>query len=119
MKFIYQKFTKILGILVYGGIERNKHSKNHRRIAVMNILTLIGIANLIPLGYVAYRSGDYGVCILDYCLAAVKTREEKARRLLDSLTIRDRHRRLIKESLLTLFRHSEKIAGENGIDWRA
>ncbi len=56
---------------------------------------------------------------LDYSLAAVKVREEKARGLLNALSINDRYRRLIKKSLLTLFRHSEKIARQNGIDWQA
>jgi len=56
---------------------------------------------------------------LSYSLEAVKIREEKARKLLDSLSIKDQHRKLIKESLLTLFRHSERIARENGISWKA
>ena len=58
-------------MLVYGGISPKVDPKNLRRIAVMNILSLIGIANLIPLGIVAFRSGDIGVCVLDYCLVIV------------------------------------------------
>jgi signal transduction histidine kinase len=56
---------------VYGGIRSGEAPKNRRRIAVMNILTLIGIANLIPLGIVAYQSGNMGISVFDYCLVAV------------------------------------------------
>ena len=71
MNWVIRKFTKLIKILVYGGIKRNKNPKNHRRIAVMNIVSLIGIANLIPLGIAAINSENFGVSIIDFCAAIV------------------------------------------------
>ena len=50
MTLEHQKLSNLLKMLVYGGISPKVDPKNLRRIAVMNILSLIGIANLIPLG---------------------------------------------------------------------
>ena len=71
MKPLYQKISKLLHFFVFGGKKLNQNTKNHRRIAVMNILTLIGIVAMIPLGITAFQSGNLGIGIFNHCLIVV------------------------------------------------
>ena len=71
MKPFFKKIKHLLRIVALGGIKSIEHSRYKRQIGVMNIVTFIGILNLIPLGTVALRSGNLGVGIIDFSAAAV------------------------------------------------
>ncbi|MBF0570850.1 MAG: polyprenyl synthetase family protein [Candidatus Omnitrophica bacterium] len=47
---------------------------------------------------------------LDYALNAIQTRLSEAQKILNTLNMNEKYRNLLKDSLLRLFRHSQKIA---------
>ena len=71
MKMFSNKITQLFKAVALGGIRSIEHSKNRRQIGVMNIVTFIGILNLVPLGIVAFRSGNLGVGLVDFSAVVV------------------------------------------------
>lgn len=51
---------------------------------------------------------------LAYSLREIERRVERSRRLLNTLQMKPRHRRLVEKTLLQLFRHSDKIGAHYG-----
>jgi len=63
----------------------------------------------------AIRKLFIGAGSLDYCLLEVAARVEKTVKILDKLTMQPKYKNIIRDSIFTLFQHTNRIAKENNI----